>query len=99
MAEMIWCQSCKKVVWAYDHQPKKDIRGLFNLMKMPCPLCGDEGNFDGWGHSNPAELNFEFPSIYDDWSAMKYVANYNGVKWCPSLDNRWFPEEKERRLE
>lgn len=96
MAEMVWCQSCKKVVWAHDHQPPIDIRGLFNSMKMPCPLCGEEGNFNGWGSSNPVELLKSIKGeckIYDSWSAMKYIAHYHEIEWCPSQDNRWFPKK------
>lgn len=96
MAEMVWCQSCKKVVWAYDHQPNTDIRGLFNLMRMPCPSCGAEGNFDGWGDRVSLEKmrkNHPEVEIYDWWSAMRYVAQLNKVEWCPSPDNRWFPKK------
>ena len=99
MAEMVWCQSCKKVVWAYDHQPKIDIRGLFNFMKMPSPKCGAEGNFDGWGLSGDSALQSMAVShpgeaIYDWWSAMKVVANQEKVEWCPTGDNRWFPKKE-----
>lgn len=95
MAVMVWCQSCKKVVWAYDHFPHTDIRGFLNEAYMPCPRCGAEGNFDGWG-DNGKDLNFfkgAHPNepIYDWWSLMKAVAKNHNMEWCPSGDNRWFP--------
>ena len=96
MAEMVWCLSCKKVVWAYDHQPKVDLRGIFNMMKMPCPNCGVEGNFDGWGSNNAYETIKPYETkenlVYDDWSAMKLIAALSEVEWCPSEDNRWFSD-------
>ena len=64
---------------------------------MKCPMCGEEGNFDGWGSSNACgQVREALPpearqAIYDDWSAMKLVADTHGVEWCPSPDNRWFP--------
>jgi len=96
MAVMVWCQSCKTVVWAYDHQPPGPIAGLFNNMRMPCPKCGTEGNFDGWGskdaYGDLKERGTKEYPVYDDWSAMKYIAHHNSVEWGPSGDNRWFPE-------
>jgi len=93
MAEMVWCNSCKTVVWAYDHQPHSDIRGFLNLAHIPCPLCKEKGDFDGWGSDNAYETvkphTVNFP-IFDDWSAMKFIALTNGVEWNPSPDNHWF---------
>jgi len=96
MAVCVWCQSCKMVVWAYDHQPYVDLRGICNLLCLPCPKCGVEGNFDGWGCNRPVEaakvLETQTRPVYDDWSAMKAAAEYScpGTAWEPSPDNRWF---------
>lgn len=102
MAEMVWCQSCKTVVWAYDHQRPVDLRGICNMLGLPCPKCGDAGNFDGWNDKGE-DLAFyktyhsEGSEIYDWWSLMKAVASYYEVAWEPSGNNRWFPDNPERR--
>lgn len=93
MAEMVWCQSCKTVVWAYDHQPHMDIRGWLNLVYMSCPQCGEESNFDGWGSDNPkviTKMGEKGLAVFDWWSLMRYVAQQHKVKWAPSGNNRWF---------
>ena len=96
MAEMVWCQSCKRVVWAYDHPPKADLGGVCNMLQLPCPNCGDVGNFDGWGSDKPlVDLIPHLEAmggqnVYDWWSAMKVVAKQEEVEWCPSPDNHWF---------
>ena len=94
MAEMIWCNRCKTVVWAYDHQPHMDIRGWLNEVYMPCPLCAEEGNFDGWGDGSAEEtiqnLKDQGLKVYDRWSLMKAIAKMHKVEWNPSPDNRWF---------
>ena len=102
MAVMVWCQSCKKVVWAYDHQPYIDLRSICNLLKLPCPKCGDEGSFDGWGSNSPVadlasavtnvETKASLGDVYNAWSAMQAIANIHDVEWEPSPDNRWFPK-------
>jgi len=96
MAEMVWCKSCKKVVWAYDHQPPVDLGGICNMLRLPCPQCGAEGNFDGWDSNNILSVVESSArakeEIYDWWSAMKYIATQYKVEWCPSPDNRWFPK-------
>lgn len=99
MAVMVWCNDCKKVVWAYDHQKPVDLRGICNLLKLPCPQCSKIGNFDGWESDNLEKVKGAFPpetlqkKIYDWWSAMKVIAEQYGVEWAPSGNNQWFPEE------
>ncbi len=93
MAEMVWCQSCKTVVWAYDHQPPVDLRGICNLLKLPCPKCGEVGNFDGWGANGPdvlVRLAKNSEDVYDWWSAMKHIAKLYRVEWEISPDCAWF---------
>lgn len=96
MAVMVWCKSCKKVVWAYDEHLRVDLRGICNMFKLPCPKCGDVGNFDGWGSDHPISqlremlLESEKQEVYDAWSAMRWIAKFYGVKWEPSGDNTWF---------
>lgn len=87
MALMVWCNSCKTVVWAYDHEPACDLRGIFNHMRMPCGKCGAEGNFDGWG--GLAGL--------DGWETMRRIASERELFWDPSPTGRWFLAEKEVR--
>ncbi len=96
MGEMIWCQSCKTVVWAYDHQPSVGISGICNMLRLPCPKCEVKGNFDGWGidkltddQAKQLERTTSNP-IYDMWSAMKAIAKLRKVEWQPSPDNNWF---------
>ena len=99
MAVMVWCQSCKKVVWAYDQQPSVDLRGLCNHLALPCPQCGATGNFNGWADRLPYEeqkaalLAFNPDArIFDYWSMMHLIAEREGVEWVPSGNNHWFPE-------
>lgn len=94
MAVMVWCQSCHTVVWAYDHQQPVDLRGICNMLNLPCPKCGEAGNFDGWEAKDAYEKLFQrYESskvVYDDWSAMKEIARLEGVNWEPSGNNHWF---------
>ena len=93
---MIWCQSCKTVIWAYDHQVNVDLRGIANMWKLPCPKCGVTGNFDGWGKDNKnfAKASKELFDLgekpYDWWSIMRIIAKQEKVEWEPSGDNSWF---------
>ncbi len=95
MAEMVWCQSCKTVVWAYDHQQSVGLGGICNMLHLPCPKCETKGNFDGWGIN---ELTDDLAKqleratndpIYDAWAAMKAIAKMHKVEWQPSPDNNW----------
>ena len=65
--EMVACLSCKQIVWAYDAN-LGDVRGILNMMKMPCRLCGAPGNYDGWRVDAKLVHYFEAPSA---WEAMK----------------------------
>jgi len=90
MAEMVWCVSCGTVVWAYDHQPHMDIRGLVNMFGLPCPNCHRTHCFDGWGTNSVEELAKCYPNeVFDGWSAMKIIAKKHHLEWKPSPDNRW----------
>lgn len=91
MAEMVWCNSCSTVVWAYDHQPHMDLRGVINMMGLPCPNCHRTHCFDGWGTNDIEKFTEGYPDkeIFDGWSAMKYVAKIHNLEWKPSPDNRW----------
>ena len=96
MAEMVWCQSCSTVVWAYDHQCSCDLRGIVNMMGLPCPNCHRTHCFDGWGTNDIEEFikrHQDLPGsiigVFDAWSAMRFIAKENHVEWKPSGDNRW----------
>jgi len=82
---MVWCQSCETVVWAHDSN-QGDLRGILNMLKIPCRLCGKQGNFNGYS-ANTAHM--EAHDTFDGWSTMKALAEYEKVKWNPSPDNRW----------
>ncbi len=96
---VVWCQSCKTAVWAYDQiGGSQDVRGLMNMMGMPCPECGEVGNFDGWNSRGQEveelieHLNNDESPVYDWWSVLKTIFQMNckeGV-WAISPDCRWF---------
>ena len=94
--EMIWCQSCKTVIWAYDHAEPSDRMGAANSFNLPCPLCGHKSNFSGLGIPNKSidkninQLRTTGLPVYDKWSYMKHLAFCNNVEWNPSGDNSWF---------
>ena len=85
IGEMVFCQSCKTVVWAQDWSANHDMRGILNMFRMPCRLCGAIGNFDGFNPPFPSEF-------IDGWSAMREIAETNELKWNPSGTNAWFSE-------
>ena len=93
--EMVWCEKCKTVIWAYDHWKPSDLRGTANMWRLKCPSCGGDSCFDGWGAKElTANLSKEIhdisnESVYDGWSAMKAIAKMNKVEWNPSGDNTW----------
>ncbi len=89
MAEMVWCNACSTVVWAYDHVQHMDLRGVINMMDLPCPNCHRTRCFDGWGTNDITKLAEQHPEVFDRWSAMKYIAKENNKEWKPSGDNRW----------
>lgn len=94
--EMVWCQSCKTVIWAYDHAEPSDRAGVANSFNLPCPLCNVKGNFNGLGLTLE-EANKAFTrcgeaghAVYDKWSYMKFRSNQLCLTWNPSGDNSWF---------
>ena len=80
---MVWCQGCETVVWAHDSN-HGDLRGNLNMLKIPCRLCGEKGNYDGYSVSNTSMAYTD-----DGWSTMRALARYQKVKWDPSPDNTW----------
>lgn len=102
MAEMVWCQSCKTVVWAYDEQPVVDLRGICNMLKLPCPKCSETGNFNGWGSNHPVKtlLDMKVPDkdVYDGWSAMRWFAHTENLKWEINPDCSWFKRPDDSNL-
>ena len=94
MAEMVWCQSCGDVIWAFDHQTPVDMRGIANMFDLPCPNCNRQKVFDGWGAKELDEklVNHAKASgvvIFDMWSAMKFIAKIKNKNWNPSPNNTW----------
>ena len=87
---MVWCQSCDTVVWALDAD-KGDLRGILNMLRIPCRLCGAVGNYDG--HS-ATTTHMRLHGTYDGWSTMKALANYEELEWNPSPDNTWRSNEE-----
>lgn len=96
MAEMVWCQSCKTVVWAYDHQQSVGLSGICNMLHLPCPKCETVGNYDGWGLNKLTDdltkqlARTTGEPIYDMWAAMKAIAKLHKMEWQPSPDNNWY---------
>jgi len=87
---MVWCQSCKTVVWALDSD-WGDMRGILNMLKIPCRLCGETGNYNGYSANT---RHMEAHGTYDGWSTMKALADYEEVAWNPSPDNTWRSDEE-----
>ena len=81
---MVVCLGCKNVVWAYDTMARVDLRGILNHLQMPCRLCGDRGNYDGW-YVPDSEAN-------DVWRAMHQIAEHEGYAWKTSPINVWFDD-------
>ena len=84
---MVICLSCKRVVWAYD-ATLGDVRGILNMMKMPCRLCGSPGNFDSW---RVAAVTIRKGGM-GAWETMRGIADANGYEWANSPDCTWFTE-------
>lgn len=72
---MVACLGCKRVVWTYDHE-RRPLAGIMNMVKMPCPLCGTVGSFDGWAST--------------DWQEMHAIADEQELEWRPDGQCRWF---------
>ena len=93
-AALVFCRSCKTVVWAYDHLTEggRDVRGIANMFRLTCPRCGDVANFDGVSLSDKMLMEWmkiEESKVYDYWSALKLWADAKGLVWAPSGDNSW----------
>ena len=87
---MVWCQSCDTVVWALDSDVG-DLRGILNMLKIPCRLCRAIGNYDQYS-ANAAHQ--EHYGTFDGWSTMKALANLERLAWNPSPDNTWRSNEE-----
>ena len=61
------------------------------MFRLPCPSCGDQrGTFDGYSLSKQTNVKVEPErGIYDAWSAMHKIAEWNGLTWNASPDNTW----------
>ena len=83
MGTMVICQSCRTVIWAYDHDVL-DIRKIANFIRLPCPKCNVKANFDGWAYKDLG------------WTEMHEIAEKNNLAWEISPNCDWFkrPEEK-----
>ena len=83
---MVVCLACKTVVWAHDSD-WGDVRGALNVMQMPCRLCWDVREwqgFDSW------DITPSMVKGGDVWAAMRHVADIHGFAWDNSPDMRWF---------
>lgn len=90
MGTMVFCQSCRTVIWAYD-SVSYDLRGIANFLRLPCPKCGDKASFDGW----VGGVDFPF-----GWTEMRELADKNKLAWEISPNCDWFkrPEEKSKEI-
>ena len=87
---MVWCQSCDTVVWALDSD-QGDLRGILNMLRIPCRLCQAVGNYDQYSaNTNHMKMH----GAYDGWSTMKALANLERLEWNPSPDNTWRSNEE-----
>jgi len=82
---MVWCQSCDTVVWALDSD-QGDLRGILNMLRIPCRLCQAVGNYDQYSANTN---HMKDHGAYDGWSTMKALANMEELEWNPSPDNTW----------
>ncbi len=97
-ATVVWCQTCKTAVWAYDDmRAGQDVRGLMNMIGMPCPKCGKVGNFDGWTGDDLEWIRSHAEAqgipVFDWWSALKAMVQLEapkGTTWEISPDCGWF---------
>ena len=87
---MVWCQSCDTVVWALDSD-KGDLRGILNMLKIPCRLCRAIGNYDQYSANTH---HMKMHGTFDGWSTMKALANMEELEWNPSADNTWRSNEE-----
>ena len=83
---MVACLACQTVVWAHDTD-RGDLRGIFNMLNLPCRLCKSEGNYDGYSVTTAHKRWWE--SAHDGWSTMRLLSSYENWEWNPSPDNRW----------
>lgn len=81
MAAIVFCKNCEVVVWANAHI-NLFLGGMVNFLKLPCPNCGETGNFDG----------FMIPD--GDWDVLKKIAEDRNLIWSPSPDNSWFKRDE-----
>ena len=91
---MVACQGCNTVVWANDTGTYNlwcGISGLFNMMGMPCRLCGTRGNYDGYNVTGSHRDRFH---AYDGWSTMRALAQYERWTWDIAGDNSWRTNEE-----
>jgi len=70
------------------------MRGIANMLSLPCPNCNRQRIFDGWGAKELDEKLADYAKtsgtiIFDMWSAMKFIAKINNKNWNPSPDNTW----------
>ena len=86
---MVWCQSCDTVVWALDSDVG-DLRGILNMLKIPCRLCRAIGNYDQYSANTN---HMKTHGTFDGWSTMRALAKHEGVEWNPSETNVWFDQE------
>lgn len=95
MAQMVWCNACKKVVWASDDWPQTNLSGICNMFQLACPKCGARSRYDGWGFNTLDDEIVDYlksrtaQPIYDYWSALKAYAKHQDLEWDPSPDNVW----------
>lgn len=73
---MVVCVQCKRVIWAYDHEPRP-ISGLLNGLNMVCPKCGGVRSFDGYDGNL-------------SWEQMHTIADTLGYSWEADGECRWF---------
>ena len=80
---MVWCVSCKSVVWAHDAD-HSDVRGIANMFRLRCPLCRVAASFDG------ILVHREMLGQLAPWVWMHCYADQNNLDWRNSDDLTWY---------
>lgn len=79
---MVWCVSCKAVIWAHDAD-HGILSGICNRFRLACPLCGDVASFDG------IRIWWSWLVTDDIWGVMHAQAESRELAWRNSPDLSW----------
>lgn len=80
---MVICTECRRVVWA---QPRAygDLRGILNMLGLPCRLCGAPRSFDQF------DILDDGTRRLDAWGRMHEIADAEGLAWAIPAGTDWY---------